>query len=225
MSGMNKSGVPWADYTWNPIEGCSPASEGCLKCYAASFAKRFHRPWGTPVFHPEKIDQPMLTKKPGRVFVCSTSDLFHEGVDEDWQRHIFIVMRLSPQHTFMILTKRPARMAKRIPILEAPDLVPLPNVWLGVTAENQARYDERWPILASIPAKVRFVSVEPMLGPVLLNYADGKLPDWVICGPENGAGKRPCDYDWIATLSWESPCFFDKRESCCVPIRREFPRT
>jgi len=229
MSGMNKSGVPWADYTWNPIEGCSPASEGCAHCYAATFAKRFHRPWGAPVAHDWKLSEPCNTRKPGRVFVCSTSDFFHESMNGDFQSGMTLEMAQDQRHTFILLTKRPQNIRRWMDRCIGDGLWPLPNVWLGVTAENQARYDERWPILASIPAFVRFVSVEPELSPVsIIDWACVGLPDWVIAGRENGSGARPCDMFGHLTLAKDcTEChipFFDKHDpSEPTFTRREFP--
>lgn len=209
---MNRTKIPWADYTWTPIEGCSPASEGCAHCYAAAMAHRFGRPWGRAVFHPERLDQPAKVKKPSRVFVCSTSDFWHASVDPQWHNDVFCAMARARQHTYFLLTKRP----QHIPFSYEPP----PNVWLGVTCENQARADERWPILCQINAAVRFVSVEPMLGPVTFNGFASR-PDWVIAGPETGAGARQCQVEWMRNLSAESPCFFDKRNG--VAVRREWP--
>ena len=212
--------MPWADFTWNPIAGCSPISEGCQNCYAATFAKRFHRPWGKPFFRPSRLKQPDLTRRDGRVFVCSTSDLFHEDVPREWHEEIFAEMDRDGEHTFMLLTKRPERMALAFGGRRPPH-----NVWLGVTAENQARADERIPILLSIPAAIHFVSVEPMLGPVDLAcwlHRDLNRVAWIICGPENGPRKRPCDPQWMADL--EHQCahvpFFDKRD----PTHPQFTR-
>lgn len=218
---MNKTKIEWTDRTWNPIAGCSPISSGCLNCYAKDMAHRFHTPWGKPVFMPERLIEPLKLRKPSRIFVCSVSDLFHVDVAIDDIRAIMEVIRNCPQHTFQILTKRPARMAAYFTEKEA---VPM-NVWLGVSAETQELFDVRWGILAGIPrvirACVRFVSVEPMLSPVRLNI--DTPPDWVICGPENGRKKRPCDPDWITDL--ERDCylagttFFDKRPGGA----KEFP--
>ena len=229
---MTKSGVPWADWAWNPVEGCSPISAGCERCYAASFAHRFGRPWGTPVFHPEKLEEPYNTKRPGRVFVCSTSDIFHKDVDTGAIVAILDVIHNCPQHTFMILTKRPKRLMEEQLMFPGDITQPMhewfhmPNIWLGVTAENQARFDERWAIIQKIPAAVRFVSVEPMLEPVTIMRSGVidhpvRLPDWVICGPENGPKTRPCNPEWIDALSAESDCFFDKRAD---GTRKEFPQ-
>jgi len=226
---MNRTKIPWvrnADgkqgYTWNPIVGCSPASEGCEHCYAAAMSKRFNLPWGKPVFMPDRIDEPMKVKKPSTIFVCSMSDLFHEEVPIEWQEQILHRMVMLKRHTFILLTKRAERMAWVMNGLFRyrmgdKSLTEIPgNIWLGVTAENQARYDERVPILMSIPAKVRFVSVEPMLGPVETIRQGTGRPEWVIAGPENGAGARKCDPWWIEAVRAECQFigtpFFDKRE-------------
>ncbi len=215
---MNKTKIPWADYTWNPIVGCSPASEGCANCYASAISKRFHLPWGSAQFMPERMHQPEREKKPSRIFVCSMSDFYHETVDDVTRSAVMEIIGACPWHTFIILTKRP----ERIP-LNAPWL---PNIWLGVTAENQGRYDRRWETLLcrtldAEPA-VKFVSVEPMLTPVSVvkGWSKDAQPDWVIAGPETGPKARPCASAWIDNLSAESPCFFDKS---AVWTRREYP--
>lgn len=212
---MNKTKIEWvvnADgsqgYTWNPIVGCSPASEGCANCYARDIARRFCVPWGNPVFHEERLDEPFRRAKPSTIFVCSMSDLFHEAAPPLGVNQILDMIEDNKRHKFILLTKRALVMRRYFAYLST---VP-ENVIIGVTAENQARWDERVPVLMSIPARVRFVSVEPMLGPVRL----GKLrPDWVIAGPENGSKARPCNPAWIDDLAAECAevgiPFFDKR--------------
>ena len=236
---MNRTKIPWCDWTWNPIVGCSPASEGCANCYAAAISKRFHLPWGKARFMPERLDQPAKVHKPGRVFVCSMGDLFHETVSREWKQAVFTVACNTPRHTFIFLTKRPERVRDWW-------IGDVPNVWLGVTAENQARADECVPILADIPAAVRFVSIEPMLGPVSMRRwlpepcaitprepcgdceacaGNASWPTrihWVIAGPETGPGARECRDEWIEALARESSCFFDKRQRGHW-VRREFP--
>jgi protein gp37 len=218
---MNRTKIPWCDWTWNPIVGCSPASEGCANCYAAAISKRFHLPWGKARFMPERLDQPAKVHKPGRVFVCSMGDLFHETVSREWKQAVFTVACNTPRHTFIFLTKRPERVMDWW-------IGDVPNVWLGVTVENQKRADERVPLLMKIPAAVRFVSVEPMLGPVDLScwLASGKL-SWVIAGPETGPRRRPFDEAWLdGCYGLDAQCrtygaaFFDKRDEW---TRREFP--
>lgn len=258
---MNRTKIPWCDWTWNPFVGCSPASEGCAHCYAQSMAKRFGWAWGTPTFFPDRLEEPFRARKPGRIFVCSVSDLFHPHNDFDDIDKVFEIMAADKRHTFIVLTKRPEAALQffKTPrrwfagsatangiACEAWDTWPLPNVWFGVTVENQARAEQRIPLLFQIPAAVRFVSVEPMLGPLNLtrvkfptgatentldgranlnpDYADliGKLNavDWVIAGPETGPGARKCEPAWIDALEQQAPCFFDKRQEW---VRREFP--
>ena len=221
---MNKTSIEWCDYTWNPISGCSPASEGCANCYAEGIAKRFKMPWGKPVFHPERLSDPLKLRKPSRIFVCSMSDLFHERVQAEWINGIIQTIRICPQHTFIILTKRSHRMKEYISFVNQYAIIS--NLWLGVTVEKQARADERIPLLLQTPAAVRFVSVEPMLGEVnlqriLVKKSVTKAPDitfdtlkgwhggaeedrtkldWGICGPESGPKARPFNLDWARSL-------------------------
>ncbi len=215
MNKQGPGGIAWCDYTWSPITGCSPASEACFRCYAAALSKRFGWSWGHPVFHPDRLDEPSKVKKPSRVFVCSMSDLWHEEVSRKQRDDIYCAMLKAPWHTYLLLTKRPQNWLQvQVGFPE--------NWWLGVTAENQTRYDERFAFLCHLPC-LRFLSVEPMLGPVTVeNFSPG--PDWVIAGPETGPGARPCDPAWIQSLANECAVlkipFFDKRKHF---IRREFP--
>ena len=210
---MNKTGIEWCDYTWNPIVGCSPASAGCDNCYAAAISKRFHLPWGSAHFMPERLGQPAKVKKPGRVFVCSMADIGHETVKSVWRDEIEEAMEAAPWHTYIVLTKRPGPWLRELP----------PSCWVGVTIESEApEVKARWQQLLGWGwphAPVKFVSVEPMLGPVSFRFAF--KPDWVIAGPETGPKARPCDASWIDALAAESPCFFDKRATF---TRREFPK-
>lgn len=180
--------VEWIDATWNPVTGCSPVSEGCENCYAKRHAERFRGRFGYSedepfrvTVHGDRLDQPLRWKKPRRILVCDMGDLFHEDVPEDTLDSVFDTMALACQHTFLVLTKRPQRMREYLSTITnrlgygAFYLLKgklLHNVWIGVTAENQRTADERIPILMSIPAAVRFVSVEPMLGPVNLRSID-----------------------------------------------------
>ena len=229
--------IEWATETWNPVTGCTPISEGCQNCYAKRMSNRLKGRCGylkddpfQVTMHPNRLDEPLRWRKPRRVFVCSMGDLFHPDVPEIEILKIFGVMAETPQHAYMVLTKRPKRMKE---VLTSPTVAndvwlmtsrgctaepspwPLPNVWLGVTAENQARADERIPILLQIPAAVRSVSVEPMLGPVSLlrwlpwdtfrkglpgwelnpDYRQGL--HWVICGGETGRGAWPMPPEWV----------------------------
>ncbi len=226
--------IEWATETWNPVTGCTPVSEACQNCYAKRMANRLRGRFGYPedepfkvALHPEKLDEPLRWKKPRRVFVCSMSDLFHEEVPFIVIAKIFGIMHTANQHTYIVLTKRPERMAEFIKWFTGPSWrgawpQEYPHVWLGVTAENQARFDERVDILKQIPAAVHFVSIEPMLGPIVMRQKandereiiqatmmgvldDYSRPvmhgiDWVICGGETGPGARPMHPDWVRSL-------------------------
>lgn len=218
---MNKSkhDYEWWDYSWNPISGCSPVSVGCENCYAKELSNRFGRFWGRPEFHPERLDQPQRIARPSRIFVCSVSDLFHEGAQGDaYCQHgrIFEAMLRAPYHTYIILTKR-ANLAW------TPKQCDSLHTILGVTGETQALLDERWQKIQHVHSTQKFISVEPMLEPIRLYDI---RPDWVVCGPENGPNKRPCDPAWIDEL--EDECFvlnipfFDKRKN--ENRKREFPK-
>jgi protein gp37 len=168
----------------------------------------------TVTLHKDKLSEPLRWKKPRRVFVNSMSDLFHENISDEFICDMFRTMSYAHEHTFMILTKRPERAkvwydrhSNGVTIGRDAFLQPiycewpLPNVWIGVTAENQHRADERIPILLQIPSAVRFVSVEPMLGSVDLNKScESEELDWVICGGETGPGARPMHPDWVRSL-------------------------
>jgi protein gp37 len=210
---VNKTAIPWCDWTWNPIVGCSPASPGCANCYAAAISRRFHLPWGSAHFMPERLDQPARVRKPGRVFVCSMADIGHGTVKPEWREAVYEAMRAAPWHTFIILTKRPAALARDQPPV---------NVWMGVSVCEQDEDKHTWGVLQKRrhhEERILFVSVEPMLGPVTFTLW-GLRPDWVIAGPETGPKARRCDDAWIDALAEESPCFFDKRDQWA---RREFP--
>ena len=229
------SRIEWTDATWSPVTGCTPISEGCQNCYAQRMAKRLAGRCGYPAeepfrvtLHPERLDEPLKWKKPRKVFVCSMGDLFHEDVPDEFVWKVFDVMFEAggDKHIYLILTKRPERMHKFIRNIEDWDSSEAPHIWLGVTAENQQRADERIPILLQIPAAVRFISVEPMLGPIRLQrdwlmcpggaeYGHGmsltrvhaggccdRHPriHWVICGSESGPNHRKTKIEWIRDL-------------------------
>jgi protein gp37 len=179
------------------------------------------QPWGAPHFLPENLDMPANTKTPSRVFVAPMSDMGHLRAETHWLMAIVDAMKAAPWHSYIVLTKRPGRWMADLPR----------GVWAGVTAENQARFDERWPILVQsmmdVHPRVLFVSVEPMLEPVSIIRSPAidhpcQMPDWVLCGPETGSGARPCEHGWIEGLAAESDCFFDKREPM-DGTRREWP--
>lgn len=224
---MGKTRIEWTDVTWSPVTGCAPISEGCENCYARRMAKRLRGRCGYPAdepfkvtLHPERLDEPLKWKKPRRVFVCSMGDLFHEDVPRWMRFEVMDIILQAKQHTFLILTKRPANMKEFFEWYynkAGRTIETIKNLWLGVTAENQARADERIPILLQIPAAVRFVSVEPMLGQVniagylgfngprrmgdgLTYYWTAPKLDWVICGGETGPGARPMHPDWARSI-------------------------
>ena len=272
--------IEWTDATWNPIGGCTRVSEGCRNCYAEVMAARFSGPgqWGEGLarivrdadgkaidhrwtgqmrFNDRALDLPLRWRKPRRIFVNSTSDLFHENVPDEWIDKVFAVMALASQHTFQVLTKRPERAreymdGRRANFGRASDFLadmehslseddhqdavdrldlfdsmgkPLSNLWLGTSIEDQATANARIPHLLNTPAAVRFVSAEPLLGPVSLDdmcdgtkfidalrgkwwhdteppYIEGGKPrlDWVIVGGESGPGARPVHPDWARSL-------------------------
>ena len=225
----DKTGISWTDATWNPLRGCSKVSAGCKNCYAETMAARFSGPgqpyegtirdgrWnGSIRLVPEKLSEPLRWKRPRRIFVNSMSDLFHDGVPFEYVAAVFGIMAACPQHTFQVLTKRPARAVEFFKWAEGnnhshPETIclhysraytaaptpgvyswPLRNVHLGVSVEDQATADERIPLLLQCPAAVRFASYEPALGPV----------DFIGWGPDTPTGPaadtpdRWADYVW-----------------------------
>lgn len=185
----NPDGTISKGYVWNPVTGCSKVSAGCKNCYAEAIANRF---WGERKFtdvqiHPNKLSEPFKKKKRGIVFVNSMSDLFHPAVPDEFIIRLWLSMACAPWHTFIILTKRPQRMFQFFK--EAKQT--LPNVWLGVSVENQDAINGRIPFLLKTPAAKRIVSVEPMLSFVDFFSFDLKMLDWIICGGESGPGARP----------------------------------
>src|SRR5690242_3828101 len=195
--------IEWTQMTWNPVTGCSKVSQGCKNCYAERMAKRLQG-MGVPQYRngfkltlaPSTLELPMEWKKPRLVFVNSMSDLFHEGVPSDYIHQVFAVMRATPQHTYQVLTKRSGRLLSMAAELSWPH-----NVWMGVSVENQDVVD-RITDLAATPARTKFLSIEPLLGPL------SELPlrgiDWVIVGGESGPRARRLDKTWVDTI----------RESC-----------
>lgn len=200
----DKTAISWTDSTWNPVTGCSKISSGCKNCYAARMVRRFPRvyPFGFDVhLRQERLDQPKRWRKPRRVFVCSMSDLFHAAVPDRFVFEILRTMSDLPRHTFQVLTKRPERMCSLVRRQLKTSGLP-PNVWLGVSVENQAAACERIPHLLDTPAAVRWVSCEPLLGPVnLVPWIHGL--DWVVAGGESGPGARPCHRDWARSILYQ----------------------
>jgi len=194
-----QSKIEWTEASWNPLTGCTKISPGCKNCYAERMAKRL-RAMGNPnyangfelTFHEHVIGLPLTWKKPQIVFVNSMSDLFHESVPIEFIQKVFSVMAIAKQHTFQVLTKRSARLAELSPVLQWPS-----NVWMGVSVENED-YSYRIKNLSKTPAAVKFVSMEPLIGPA--ENADFSLIDWVIVGGESGPGSRPMREEWVTAL-------------------------
>ncbi|NJN73960.1 MAG: phage Gp37/Gp68 family protein [Limnothrix sp. RL_2_0] len=190
MSSVN-TGIEWTDKTWNPTTGCNKISPGCLHCYAEAITQRFPKnfPNGFDLtIHPDRLAQPKSWRTPSRIFVNSMSDLFHEDVPLDFICQVFSVIHSTPWHIYQILTKRPERMLELAHHLNFPD-----NLWLGVSVESQD-YVKRIDYLRKMPAKVKFLSCEPLLGNLELDLAG---IDWVIVGGESGQKYRPMELEWV----------------------------
>jgi protein gp37 len=245
---VSTTAIEWTEATWNPVTGCDRVSPGCAHCYALSLAARLKRmgnlryqvdgdpgtsgPGFGVTLHEDKLDEPRRRRTPTMYFVNSMSDLFHEEVPDEFIARVFDAMRLAPQHTFQVLTKRPERMAELVPLLYdylTYDILEhdeefLPNVWLGVSIENR-RYVHRADLLRQTPAAVRFISAEPLLGPLV--YDDDGHPlggragvmwrerwrdcsylpqldldgiDWLIVGGESGPKHRAMREEWVVDL-------------------------
>ncbi|HUZ32332.1 MAG TPA: DUF5131 family protein [Xanthobacteraceae bacterium] len=213
---MANSSIEWTDATWNPVAGCSIISPGCTNCYAMRMAARLEamgiekyrgltrksgqrRVWtGQIRCDPTALNAPRRWSKPRRVFVNSMSDLFHEKVPSDFVVGVWAVMAETPHHTYQILTKRPELM---LDVITARSLPLLPNVWLGTSVEDN-RVLDRVDILCRVPAVVRFISFEPLIGSVA--HADLSGIKWVIVGGESGPHARPMRAEWVDEI--ESLC-------------------
>ena len=194
-----KSSIEWTELTWNPVTGCTKVSQGCKNCYAERMAKRLkemgvsqYRNGFQVTLAPQVLDDPYGWRKPRIVFVNSMSDLFHERVPEAYIQRVFRVMLETPQHTYQVLTKRADRLAELSASIEWPD-----NVWMGVSVEDQ-RATFRISDLLRCGAKLKFLSVEPLIGPIR------RLPlrgiDWVIVGGESGPRARPMKKAWVQSI-------------------------
>lgn len=206
---MAETQIEWTDATWNPVAGCKIMSAGCTNCYAMEMARRLEAMgvekyagltrrsgkrtiWNGVVREdPEALEIPRRWKKPRKIFVNSMSDLFHEGVSEAFIARVWEVMRVTPHHHYQILTKRPDRMAE---VLHRIAPAALPNVWLGTSVEDHQVVD-RLDHLRQVPAAIRFISFEPLIGSVGEIDLDGI--DWAIVGGESGRSARPIIEDWI----------------------------
>lgn len=248
----DRSKIEWTEASWNPVTGCEEVSPGCDHCYAKTFAERWR---GTPghayangfdlTLRPNRLDQPLRWTRPRRVFVNSMSDLFHKDIPDEYIGKVFAVMAATPRHTYQLLTKRHGRMRALLNNADWRSYVfqyesvldlsgrprplpvwPLPNVWLGVSVEDQQRADLRIPALFETPAAVRWLSMEPLLGPVDLtgiNWRRGSIThldvlngrygvpelwqqktdkriDWVVVGGESGPGARPMHPYWARSV-------------------------
>jgi len=195
----DKSAIEWTEATWNPVTGCSKVSPGCAHCYAETFAERWR---GIPGYSyvqvfdlrlwPHRLDQPLRWTRPRTIFVNSMSDLFHEDIPDDFVLEIFRVMGEAHWHVFQILTKRHERLVELAPALDWHS-----NIWMGVSVENR-RFVHRAGYLREVPAAVRFVSAEPLLGP--LEGLDLSGIDWLIAGGESGYRHRPVRAEWLREL-------------------------
>ncbi len=205
----SESFIEWTQMTWNPVRGCTRVSEGCRNCYAERLATRFAGPgqayeglsvmtpagprWTNRVkLVPEVLEQPLRWRQPRLIFVNSMSDLFHDAVPLEYIQRVFDIIRRCPQHTFQILTKRSARLRELAPCLEWPA-----NAWMGVSVED-ARVVGRVHDLQAVPAIVRFLSVEPLIGPIDALPLEGI--HWVIVGGESGPGARPLAPEWVDSI-------------------------
>jgi len=211
---VKRTGIEWTEVTWNPTTGCDRISPGCDNCYALALAKRLkamgsekYQADGDPrtsgpgfalTLHEPALAQPYSWSGRRVVFVNSMSDLFHARVPIDFVRRVFEVIRDTPQHTYQVLTKRSSRLPKIAPKLEWPS-----NLWLGVSVEDAAHLS-RVDHLRQVPAAVRFLSCEPLLGPLTGLDLDGI--DWVITGGESGPNARPLEVEWVR----------DIRDACAV---------
>lgn len=193
------SSIEWTDATWNPVTGCTKITAGCDNCYAARFSERFRGVSGHPfekgfdlTLRPERLDQPRAWKRPRMIFVNSMSDLFHKKVPREFIDRVFDTMEDANWHVFQVLTKRSSLMRDYLRQRYGGDLAP-PHIWLGVSVES-ADCSARIKHLRQAPASVRFISAEPLIGPLGLVDLDGI--HWVIAGGESGPGARPMHIDW-----------------------------
>jgi protein gp37 len=195
----DNSAIEWTEATWNPVTGCDQISPGCAHCYAKTFAERWRGVPDHPYeqgfdlrLWPQRIDQPLRWKRSRQIFVNSMSDLFHPDVPDEFIAEVFATMVEADWHVFQILTKRPERLVELADELSWP-----PHVWMGVSIENR-RFVHRADLLREVPAAIRFISAEPLLGP--LEGLDLTEIHWLIAGGESGPGHRPIREDWVLDL-------------------------
>lgn len=211
MSG--KSAIEWTDLTWNPTTGCTRVTAGCDHCFAFTLhdmphevyqrtggvlpngkpmPKQYSLPFSTIQLLPERLEQPLHIRKPHKIFVDSMSDLFHSQVPEEYIRRVFEVMRQASWHSFQILTKRPARLARLAPALPWSE-----NIWVGTSVELD-QLTPRIDLLRPVPTPNRFLSLEPLLGPLPSLDLTGIC--WVITGGESGPNARPMQAEWVREI-------------------------
>jgi protein gp37 len=191
----DKTIISWTKATWNPWHGCTKVSEGCDNCYMFTAKRRYGQDPEKVVRSKTKFRDPLKWKDPTVIFTCSWSDFFHKDADA-WREEAWEIIRATPHHTYQILTKRPGRMFRHLPLDWGDGY---PNVWLGTTIENQDQMHRAWR-LGDTPARVRFISAEPLLSRLSFINANGQNAleriDWVICGGESGPGFREMDLAW-----------------------------
>ncbi|MCC6443723.1 MAG: phage Gp37/Gp68 family protein [Armatimonadetes bacterium] len=197
MAGSSQ--IEWTEMTWNPVTGCTKVSQGCKHCYAERFAGRLqamgnarYRNGFRVTLHEDLVELPLRWKQPKMIFVNSMSDLFHEEVPLDFIRRVFDTMNRCPRHIFQVLTKRSRRLSEM-----APGLTWSANIWVGVSIEDKNAL-HRLPDLRQVDARVRFLSCEPLLGPLESLPLEGI--DWVIVGGESGPGARPMRAEWVEDI-------------------------
>ena len=214
MALADRSAIEWTEATWNPVTGCDQVSPGCAHCYAKTFAERWRGIPGHPYEQgfslrrwPERLDQPLRWRRPRVIFVNSMSDLFHDDIPDAFIADVFDTMVAADWHVFQILTKRHERLVELADALPWP-----PNVWMGVSIENR-RFVHRADYLRRVPAAVRFISAEPLLGPLERLDLDGI--NWLVAGGESGHRHRPMRIEWVRELrdrcEHEGVAFFFKQ--------------
>ena len=232
------SKIEWTTHTFNPWIGCQKVSAGCDHCYAEMLMDtRYHKvEWGphgerkrtTAANWKKPLQWAAVARSTGersRVFCASLADVFDNRVPVDWRDDLWRLLSATPEMDWLILTKRPENISKMLP-----QGWPYENAWLGTTCEDQQNFDRRWPLLRNVPARVRFISYEPAIGPLILPASD--TPDWIICGGESGPGARYMQPQWAADLKRQCEgrgvAFFMKQMTAKKPIPetlmlRQFP--
>ncbi|MFN9093035.1 MAG: DUF5131 family protein [Alphaproteobacteria bacterium] len=197
------SAIEWTDATWNPVTGCTKITAGCANCYAARFSERFRGVTGHPfergfdlTLRPDRILQPLSWRRPRMIFVNSMSDLFHKEIPREFIDRVFDTMEAASWHVFQVLTKRSTLMRNYLQH-RYHDVKPPPHIWLGVSVENGAA-TKRIKHLQQSPASIRFLSIEPLIGPV--GTMDLAGIHWVIAGGESGPNARPMHIDWARDI-------------------------